>query len=131
MSMFSALSASSSGAQLASTWLTAISHNIANSNTVRPAGAEPFRAQQVTAAPAGGLAGVRISGVTEKTGTADRVYDPGNPLADEEGFVTRPVVDLTEELTGLMVAQRLYSANLAAHSQVRDAYRAALTIGRS
>lgn len=131
MSMFTALSAAASGAHLADTWLTAISHNVSNANTLRPAGQEPFRAQHVVATPAPGVGGVRVAAVVDKPGNPDRVYDPGNPLADEEGFVTRPVVDMTEELTGLVVAQRLYQANLTVHQQVRDAYRTALSIGRS
>lgn len=131
MSMFTALDAAVSGASLADTWMTAISHNIANSNTVLPAGVEPFRAQQVHASPAGSMSGVRVTRVSEADGEPDRVYDPTNPLADEEGFVTRPVVDMTVELTGLVVAQRLYQANLSVHQQVTESYRNALTIGRS
>lgn len=129
--MFTALDAATSGASLADTWMTAISHNIANSNTVLPAGVEPFRAQMVHASPAGAMSGVRVTQVSEMEGTPDRVYEPGNPLADEEGFITRPVIDMTVELTGLVVAQRLYQANLSVHSQVAEAYRTALTIGRS
>lgn len=130
MSMFPSLSTAASGARLAETWLTAISNNIANSQTVRPAGQEPFRAQRVVAAPAGGTTGVRLVDVVEVGGNPDVVYEPGNPLADENGYVTRPVVDLTDELTSLVIAQRLYQANLNVHQQARDAYRSALTIGR-
>ena len=131
MSMFTALNAAQSGATLADTWMTAIAHNIANSNTVLPPGVPPFRAQQVHATPAGGMTGVRVSSISERAGEPDRVYDPGNPLADEDGYVTRPVVDMTTELTGLVVAQRLYQANLSVHKQVTESYRNALSIGRS
>lgn len=131
MSMFTALDAAKSGASLADTWMTAIAHNIANSNTVLPPGVEPFRAQQVHATPSGSMSGVRVSAISERAGTPDRVFDPGNPLADAEGYVTRPVVDMTTELTGLVVAQRLYQANLSVHKQVTESYRNALTIGRA
>lgn len=127
---FPALEMSASGARLADNWLNAIANNIANSNTIRPAGQEPFRAQQIVAEPdANG--GVRIADVVEKEDAPEVFYDPGNPLADSEGYVTRPVVDMTEEMTGLIVAQRLYQANLSVHQTVRDTYRSALNIGRS
>lgn len=131
MTMFASLNTAASGARLAETWMTAISNNVANSQTVRPAGQEPFRAQRVVATPVGGFQGVRISDIVEVDDEPDLVYEPGNPLADADGYVTRPVVDLTDELTSLLIAQRLYQANLNVHQQARDAYRSALTIGRS
>jgi len=130
MTTFPTLDASESGARLANTWLTAIANNIANVETVRPAGQAPFRAQQVTAAPVAG-GGVKVAAITEQTGTPDRVYEPGNPLADADGFITRPVVNLADEMTSMLMAQRLYQMNLAVHQQVRDSYRAAMQIGKT
>lgn len=129
MTTFPTLDAAESGARLANTWMSAIANNIANVETVRRAGQEPFRAQQVIAetAPDGG---VRIARIIDKPGEPDRVYEPGNPLADADGMVTRPVVNLTEELTSMLMAQRLYQMNLSVHQQVRDAYRTALEIGK-
>ena len=105
MSMFGAINSASSGVALGRTWMDATSDNIANLDTVRPAGEEPFRARMV-------LAQARPQ------------------LADAEGNVTRPVVDLGEEMTHMMMASRLYQANMSVMTQARDAYQAALQIGR-
>ncbi len=128
--MFGAIDTASTGVHLGRVWMDAVSDNIANLNTVRPAGEEPFRARLVVAQSRPGQAGVAVAGIEKKPGAPVVVYDPDNPLADEGGYVTRPQVDLSEEMTHMLVSQRLYQANLAMIQQARDSYSAALTIGR-
>lgn len=134
MGMFDALDNAVSGATVSKTWLDAISDNVANGNTVRPAGQEPFRAELVLARSVPGEGGVghgaAVQGVLRHTGEPQVVYDPDNPLADADGNVTRPVVDMSEEMTNLLIASRSYQANLAVMDRVRDAYLKALEIGR-
>jgi Flagellar basal body rod protein len=43
-----------------------------------------------------------------------RVYDPNNPDADRDGYVTHPNVSKLEEMTNLIDASRAYEANLTA-----------------
>jgi flagellar basal-body rod protein FlgC len=130
MSMFGAIDAASSGVALGRTWMDSISDNVANVNTVRPAGQEPYRAREVVARSLPGTDGVAVAGETEQGGAPEVVYDPENPLADKDGYVTRPVVDLASEMTNLLVASRLYQANLSVISSAREAYQAALSIGK-
>ena len=127
--MFGALDAASSGVTLGRTWLDVISDNVANANTVRPGDEEPFRASFVVAQAREGTDGVAVAGLMEAGGAADVVYDPENPLADDRGYVTRPKVDLTEEMTNMLMASRLYQANLSVMQQARDSYAQALRIG--
>ncbi len=63
-------------------------------------------------------------------GAPEVVYDPSNPLADGSGYVTRPVVDMASEMTNMLVASRLYQANLSVMTSAREAYQAALSIGK-
>ena len=130
MGMFGAMDIASSGVRLGRTWIDATSDNVANINTVRPAGEEPFRARLVVARTRAGGDGVDVERIAEKAGPPDVVYDPENPLADEAGYVTRPKVDLTEEMTNIMMASRLYQANLSVMQQARDSYQQALRIGQ-
>lgn len=130
MSMFGAINSASSGVALGRTWMDATSDNIANLDTVRPAGEEPFRARMVLAQARPQLAGVSVAAIVTDQSQPAIVHDPGNPLADAEGNVTRPVVDLGEEMTHMMMASRLYQANMSVMTQARDAYQAALQIGR-
>ena len=127
--MFGALDAAATGVTLGRTWMDVVGDNIANVNTVRPAGEAPFRAKLVVAQSMPGTEGVAVAGMVEQGGAPDLVYDPENPLADSAGYVTRPKVDLTEEMTNMLMAQRLYQANLSVMQQARDSYQQALRLG--
>ncbi len=74
---------------------------------------------------------MRVEQLVERGGDPEIVYDPDNPLADAEGYVTRPTVDMSQEMTNLLLANRLYGANLSVMQQARDSYQAALQIGRA
>jgi flagellar basal-body rod protein FlgC len=132
--MFQALDSAMSGALLSRSWMDAISDNVANANTVRPPGEEPFRARLVIAESVtdgnGAGRGVRLSRIVEAEGTPTVVYDPEHPMADENGLVTRPMVDMSRQMTDLVLASRSYEANLAVVDRVRDTYMAALRIGQ-
>lgn len=132
--LFNALDISMSGAMVSRMWMDAISDNVANVNTVRPADEEPFRARLVVARAVrdadGTPRGVTVDSILEAGGQPAQVYDPSSPLADENGLVTRPVVDLGQEMTDLVLASRSYEANLAVIDRVRDTYMAALRIGQ-
>ena len=132
--MFGALDTAVSGATTARVWLDAIADNVANANTVRPAGEEPFRARLVVARSLGQPGaigtGVGVESVELSQAQPQTVYDPDNPLADADGNVTRPAVDMSEEMTNLVMAQRFYQVNLSVLTAARDAYTKALEIGR-
>lgn len=127
--MFGALDAAATGVTLGRTMMDVISNNVANVNTVRPSGQAPFRASLVVAQSRPGTDGVSVTGLVEQAGPPDVVYDPENPLADAKGYVTRPKVDMTEEMTNMIMASRLYQANLSVMQQARDSYAQALRIG--
>lgn len=55
--------------------------------------------------------GVEVAGVREDTSEGPRVYEPGHPDADADGYVTYPNVRVTDELIELMDARRLFEAN--------------------
>ena len=127
--MFGALDAATTGVTLGRTWMDVISDNVANANTVRPGDEEPFRASMVVAQAQAGTEGVAVVGLRQAAGAPDVVYDPENPLADDSGYVTRPKVDMTEEMTNMLMATRLYQANLSVMQQARDSYAQALRLG--
>lgn len=132
--LFDALDIAMSGTRLSRTWMNAIADNVANVNTVRPADEEPFRARLVVAraleARDGTGTGVAVDSIVLTDRDPVTSYEPGNPLADEQGLVTRAVVDLGQEMTDLILASRSYEANLSVVDRVRDTYQAALRIGQ-
>ena len=132
--MFNALSTAHSGLRTYRTWLDATSDNIANVNTVTGTDGPAYQARRVLASPVAGNggvgAGVEITGVEYGDPVGRLAYQPDHPLADENGMVRTPDIDLGMEMTSLLMAQRGYQANLAVVERARDAYRAALQLGR-
>ena len=138
MSLFGAINTAGSGLGVFRTWMDAISDNIANLNTVRSMDDSAFQARYVVArSVAEGRAnqpgiggGSEVAGVVFGDAEGKVVYEPGHPLADENGLVRYPDTDLGDQMTQLLVAQRGYQANLAVVDRVKDAYQQALSIGK-
>jgi len=132
--MFEALGVSGSGMQVHKAWMDAISDNIANINTVRRTSDSAFQARYVIAdAVENGStgAGVAVGGIQLGSAAGRVVYDPTHPLADAQGLVRLPDIDLGEQLTTMIMAQRGYQANIAALDRARAAYQAAIQMGHS
>ncbi len=138
MAIFGAIGVAGSGMTVARKWIDAVSDNLANMNTATPTDGEAFRQRYVVAEAqeygsdySGDTGGVRIAGIAYGSAEGRLSYEPDNPLADTEGYVRRPDIDLGSQMTQMMMAQRAYQANLATVDRARDAYTAALQIGRS
>ncbi|MGF1660903.1 MAG: flagellar basal body rod protein FlgC [Kineosporiaceae bacterium] len=132
--MFSAFGIAGSGVAVHRKWLDAVSDNIANVNTVRRTDEEAFRARYVVAQAVdygSGRGGARVAGIELGDDVGRLVYDPQHPLADEGGYVRQPDIDLSSQMTQLIMAQRGYQANLAVVERARDGYTAAVNLGRS
>ena len=135
MSMFSIFSIAGTGVDLHRTWLDAISNNIAKVNTIRRTSETAYQQEDLVASPLGGGpdgigAGVQIDHVSYGNPNGILAYDPSNPLADAQGYIRRPDIDLGQQMGALMMAQRGYQANLAVVQRATDAYQAALQLGK-
>jgi flagellar basal-body rod protein FlgC len=134
MSTFAAMDIARTGMGFSRYWLDTISHNLANVNNVQPGDEEPFRARYVVAGAntdeivATG-SGVHVAGVELDQGEAQKVHDPNHPLADDDGFIVRPVVDLAGQLADMILAQRSYQLSAKSVTTAKEAYEAALRIG--
>jgi flagellar basal-body rod protein FlgC len=139
---FSSLSAPASGMRVYQTWINAVSDNVANLNTINPAGDPAFRERFVVArsvgdgratagvSPAGIGRGAAVGGIEFGPADGRFVHQPGHPFADENGMVRAPDLDLPTQMTNLIIAQRAYQANVTVFERARDAYLRALEIGR-
>lgn len=135
MGAFTAIDVGRTGVGFSRYWMDTIAHNLANVSTVREPDAEPFRARMVVAQSLGGEitptgSGVAVRALLEDGEDPARVHSPGHPLADADGYVTQPVVDLAGQMADLIVANRSYQANLRTIETGREAYQAALRIGQ-
>ena len=133
MGLFNDFSISGSGMHAYRKYMDAISDNIANINTEARTSGPAFQERfvQVSAANVNNSGGgVVVNQV--KYGSADgrMVFKPDAPLADDKGYVKLPDIDLSSQMTNMIVAQRAYQANVQAIERARNAYEQALTLGK-
>lgn len=111
------------------TWLDALSHNISNANTVRGTDEDAFRAQMIVARarPDGGVA---VTDVELGSAEGRLTHQPDHPLADADGYVRLPDMDMSSQMTQMVMAQRGFQASVQVTKNAQDTYNAALQIGR-
>jgi flagellar basal-body rod protein FlgC len=136
MSLFSALSVSSSGMAAQRTRAALLVENIANSETTRTPEGGPYRRKDAIfmTDDAGSafaseldaqldtqqLTGVKVAGIMVDSSPPEKQYLPGHPDADADGYVSMPKVNPAEDMVDLIGASRGYQANVAAMSAVKD-----------
>jgi flagellar basal-body rod protein FlgC len=129
--VFGAIDTAGSGLVVYRKWLDAVSDNIANINDVRATSGPAFQARYVVAQAKdyGNNGGVQVGGIELGKAEGRVAYQPDHPLADAQGMVRLPDIDLGDQMTQLILAQRGYQANLAVVDRAHDAYTQALTLG--
>ena len=132
--IFGALGIAGTGLTVYRKWLDAVSDNIANMNDAVATNADAFQARYIVAQAAdygSGTEGVQVGGAVLSGRTEGRIVnEPTNPLADENGNVKYPDIDLGDQMSQLIMAQRAYQANLAVVDRAKDAYQSALQLGK-
>ncbi len=147
MGLLAGVEASASGLTAQRLRLDVIADNLANVNTTRTAQGGPYRKKSIVFMPRtdafGDLLppllqgnhavsagrGVRVVDILQDPGEPKRVYDPGHPDADPEGYVDYPNISVAHEMVDMVDATRAYQANASAISAAKDMNRAALDIG--
>jgi len=126
---FDAIGIAGTGLGLHRKWLDAVSDNLANMNNASPTNGAAFQARCVVAQE-GEDGGAYVAGTVYGSPEGRLVYEPTHPLADEQGMVRYPDIDLASQMGQLILAQRGYQANAAVVDRARETYQAALQIGR-
>lgn len=118
-----------------------VSQNIANANTTKGPGGNPYQRKQVSfesvlqqsegMSPAENMQSVRISNIHTDNSPPRMVHIPGHPDADSSGMVAFPNVNLHEEMVDLISASRAYEANLSVVKNAREMANQDLMIGRA
>ncbi len=131
MSTFNAIGVAGTGVTVYRKWLDAVSDNIANIDNVTRTSENAFQARYVIAQEAQDGNGVQVGGIALGSAEGKLSYEPENPLADNQGYVRKPDIDLGGQMAQMMMAQRAYQANLSVVDRAYDAYQAALQLGRN
>ena len=75
--------------------------------------------------------GVKVTKVVEDASPAKVVYDPKHPLANEQGYVTMPNVNVTEEMVNMISASRAYQNNVETMNAAKAMLLKTLSLGQS
>lgn len=130
MSTFNAIGIAGSGVTVYRKWLDAVADNLANINTTTRTSENAFQARYVEARAAQDGNGAEVGGIQYGSAEGILAYEPDNPLADAEGYVRRPDIDMGNQMAQLMMAQRSYQANLSVVDRARESYNAAINLGK-
>jgi flagellar basal-body rod protein FlgC len=134
MPIFGAIGIAGTGLTVYRKWLDAVSDNIANMNNATRTSEDAFQARYIVAQAVdygSGTGGAQVGGAMLSGKTEGRLtYSPDHPLADENGNIKLPDIDLGDQMSQMIMAQRSYQANLAVVDRAKDAYQAALQLGR-
>lgn len=137
MSSFKIFDIAGSGMNAQSLRLNVVASNMANVDAVSSSLEETYRARQPvfkavldqvnSRNPA---AGVQMSGVVESKAPLIREFAPEHALADEQGYIYRPNVNVMEEMANMISASRAYQNNVEVLNSTRQMLTATINLGR-
>jgi flagellar basal-body rod protein FlgC len=122
ISLVPSIAISSTALNAENTRMEVIANNVANAQTTRGADGKVFRRKEVVFAAEleraldgqEKLGGVKLEQVIDDPRPPKRIYKPGHPDADKDGYVEMPNINTVEEMVDMMSASRAYEANLNA-----------------
>jgi len=143
MGLFDAIDVAGSGLAAERLRMDVTAGNLANAQTTQGANGQPYRRREVVLQEASGQSfgsllarasspvnGVQVAGIVEDPSEPRRVYDPGHPDADAQGYVTLPNVNPVTEMVDLISASRSYEANVTAMQTAKQLFSKTLELLR-
>jgi len=139
MSLFKIFDVAGSGMAAQSLRLNTVASNIANADSVAGSPEAAYRAKEplfatvqrnLAAKEQEGAQGVQVLGVTESQAAVESRYEPGNPLADGNGYVYASNVNPVDELVNMISASRSYQNNVEVMNSTRQLMQKTLDLGK-
>ncbi len=136
MSLFKVFEVSGSAVAAQSQRLNVVASNIANADSATGPDGKAYRARQVvfqtiqlTGSSGAPATGVKVNGIVEDSSPMRRVRDPAHPLADKDGYVTMPNVNVVDEMVNMISASRSYQTNIEMMNTAKGMLLKVLTLG--
>lgn len=143
MGLFDAIGIAGSGLTADRIRMDVTAENLANADTTKAANGQPYKRQEVELAQVGasnfggalsnaiqqgGLqpGGVQVSGIVADGTPGQQVYDPGNPEANAQGYVTMPNVSTVTEMTDLIAESQAYQSDVTAMQTAKSMFTSTL-----
>jgi len=141
MSLFNIFDITASGMSAQSMRLNTTASNIANADSVSSSIDETYRARHPVFAAAmqnaatgqlnsGASVGVQVLGVVESEKPLNIEYMPEHPMADDEGYIYKPNVNVIEEMTNMISASRSYQTNVQLAESAKNMVNKTLLLGK-
>ncbi len=138
MSLFNVFNITGSGMSAQSMRLNTTASNIANADSVSSSIDETYRARhpvfaaamQKAAAGQEGNVGVQVLGIVESNKPLNIEYAPDHPMADNEGYIYKPNVNVIEEMTNMISASRSYQTNVQLAESAKNMLNKTLVLGQ-
>ncbi|TQV84872.1 flagellar basal body rod protein FlgC [Aliikangiella coralliicola] len=141
MGLYDIFDISGSAMSAQSIRLNTTASNIANADSVASSSGETYKARHpVFQAVMNGIAaqgqngnasaGVSVAGIVESQAAPIARYQPENPLADEQGFVYAPNINIVEEMANMISASRSYQSNVQVATMTKHLLTRTLTLGQ-
>jgi flagellar basal-body rod protein FlgC len=138
MSLFRIFDIAGSAMSAQSVRLNTTASNLANANTVASTPEAAYKSRQPVfqtvldnsagADPAS--AGVRVAGVVETQAEPAKIYEPGNPLADGDGYIYTSNVNPVDELVNMISASRSYQNSVEVLNTSKELLLRTLSLGQ-
>ena len=138
MSLFRVMDIASTGMSAEGLRLNTTASNIANANSVSSSYEDTYKArhpvfaahlQQATNDLSKG-SGVQVLGIVESPKPLQIEYSPGHPMADENGYIYKPNVNVIEEMADMMSASKAYETNVQLADTTKRIFRRVLQLGQ-
>ncbi len=147
MSMADIFSIAGSGMSAQTVRLNTVSSNIANADSVTSSVGQTYRAREpvfravqqavMTGNGSGSLenlgpeaASVQVAGIIESKAPLQMKYEPSNPYADKNGYVSYPNVNVVEEMANMISASRSFQTNVDVMNTAKTLMQKTLTLGQ-
>ncbi len=140
MSLFNIFDIAASGLSAQNTRINTVASNVANAESIAstPEGAYKSRQPVFATTYEGQLnnvnnsasAGLRTVGIAESSAENVAQYQPGNPMANDEGYIYLSNVSVIEEMTNMMSAKSSYQSNIEVLNTSKELLLQTLRLGR-
>jgi len=121
-----AMNISKSGMMAQKEALKYAAENVANATTLKTENGQPYQKKYPVLVSTED--GVKVVGYQVSKEPFKRAYDPGNPLADKNGFILLPNVNMAEEMTQISMANIYYEANTTAYKSAKAMFQQSMEI---
>ena len=133
-SLFNVFNIAGSAMSAQSQRLNTVASNLANADSATSSTGQPYKAKQVvfaTIANGDAAGGVKVTQVVDDPSPGRLVHEPANPLADADGYVTMPNVNVTQEMVNMISTSRAYQNNVDTINAAKSMLLKTLTLDQN